>query len=421
MESFSYKDGHLYAEGVVLEEIAQAVGTPVFIYSRAEIEQRWLSYEEAFGGRNHLICYSVKANSSLAVLNVLARLGSGFDIVSVGELERVLKAGGDPKKVIFSGVGKAEVEMRRALEIGIYCFNVESVAELDRLNTVALSMNVVAPVSLRVNPDVDANTHPYIATGLKESKFGIAIDQAGDVYSRAAEMQGIKIAGIDCHIGSQLTEIDPFLEALDRTLELVGDLLDQGITLEHIDIGGGLGISYYDEQPPEPEEFIIAMMDRFQGMGSRYQNMQFIIEPGRSIVGNAGVMLTKVEYLKTTEARNFAIVDAAMNDLMRPALYDAWHEIVPLANHDNGAAEIYDVVGPVCESGDFLGKGRELDVKAGDYLAVLSTGAYSAVMSSNYNTRPRAAEVMVSGDTYHIIRTRENMDDLVRGESLLPG
>jgi diaminopimelate decarboxylase len=396
------------------------VGTPVFVYSRAEIEQRWQNYDEAFGGRNHLICYSVKANSSLAVLNILAKLGSGFDIVSVGELERVLKAGGDPKKTIFSGVGKTEVEMRRALEVGIYCFNIESIAELDRLNAVALSMSLVAPVSVRVNPDVDANTHPYIATGLKESKFGIAIEQAGEVYTRASEMEGVHVAGIDCHIGSQLTEIDPFLEALDRTLELVGDLHDQGITLEHIDIGGGLGISYYDEQPPEPAEFIVAMMDRFQGMGSRYQNMKFIIEPGRSIVGNAGVMLTKLEYLKVTDAKNFAIVDAAMNNLMRPALYDAWHEIVPLVKNKNGSADVYDVVGPICESGDFLGRGRELDIAEGDYLAVLSAGAYGAVMSSNYNTRPRASEVMVSGDAYHIIRQRENMDDLMRGESLLP-
>lgn len=420
MESFFYHDGHLFAEGVALADIAQSVGTPVFVYSRAEIEQRWQSYDEAFGGRNHLICYSVKANSSLAVLNILARLGSGFDIVSIGELERVLKAGGNPKKTIFSGVGKSEAEMRRALEIGIYCFNIESIAELDRLNNVAESMATVAPVSVRVNPDVDADTHPYIATGLKESKFGIAIEQAGDVYARACEMKGVRVTGIDCHIGSQLIEIDPLLEALDRTLEFVGDLLDQGITLEHIDIGGGLGISYYDEQPPSPEELILAMMDRFQSMGSRYQNMQFIIEPGRSIVGNAGVLLTKVEYLKITEANNFAIVDAAMNDLMRPALYGAWHDIVPVIKNENGSPVVYDVVGPICESGDFLGRGRELDISEGDLLAVLSTGAYSAVMSSNYNTRPRASEVMVSGDSYHIIRQRENMDDLMRGESLLP-
>jgi len=420
MESFSYQDGQLFAESVALTDIAQAVGSPVFVYSRAEIEQRWRDYDEAFGGRNHLICYAVKANSNLAVLALLAKLGSGFDIVSVGELERVLRAGGDPKKIIFSGVAKTETEIRRALEVGIHCFNIESVNELDRLNAVAESMGRVAPVSVRVNPDVDANTHPYIATGLKESKFGIAIEQAGDVYARASQMGGIRITGVDCHIGSQLTEIEPFLEALDRTLELVGDLQDQGVSLEHIDIGGGLGISYYDEQPPRPEEFILAMMDRFQDMGSRYQNMQFIVEPGRSIVGNAGVLLAKIEYLKQTNARNFAIVDTAMNDLMRPALYDAWHEIVPVVKNDYGNGQIYDVVGPVCESGDFLGRGRELDIREGDLLAVCSVGAYGSVMSSNYNSRPRAAEVMVSGDTWHIIRKRENMDDLMRGECLLP-
>ncbi len=420
MDSFSYQDGQLFAESVALTDIAQAVGSPVFVYSRAEIEQRWRDYDEAFGGRNHLICYAVKANSNLAVLALLARLGSGFDIVSIGELERVLKAGGDPKKIIFSGVAKTEAEMSRALEVGIHCFNIESVNELERLNSVAESMGLVAPLSVRVNPDVDANTHPYIATGLKESKFGIAIEQAGDVYARASKMGGIRITGVDCHIGSQLTEIEPFLEALDRTLELVGDLQDQGVTLEHIDIGGGLGISYYDEQPPRPEEFILAMMDRFQDMGSRYQNMQFIIEPGRSIVGNAGVLLAKIEYLKKTDVRNFAIVDTGMNDLMRPALYDAWHEIVPVVKKDYGNGQIYDVVGPVCESGDFLGRGRELDIREGDLLAVCSVGAYGAVMSSNYNTRPRAAEVMVSGETWHIIRKRENMDDLMRGESLLP-
>lgn len=420
MESFLYQNGHLYAEGVALEEIAQAVGTPAFVYSRAEIEERWLNYDEAFGGRKHLICYSVKANSSLAVLNILSKLGSGFDIVSIGELERVIKAGGDPMKTIFSGVGKTEAEIRRALEVGIYCFNIESARELDRINTIAESMGKVASVSVRVNPDVDANTHPYIATGLKESKFGIAIEQASDVYARANEMNAIRVTGIDCHIGSQLTEVDPFLEAMDRVLELVGDLHDQGIKLDHIDVGGGLGISYYDEQPPDPEEFIIAMMDRFQSMGSQYQNMEFIIEPGRSIVGNAGIMLAKIEYIKNTEARNFAIVDAAMNDLMRPALYDAWHEIVPVVQNENNKPEIYDVVGPVCESGDFLGRERELSVSEGDLLAVLSTGAYSAVMSSNYNSRLKACEVMVSGDSYHIIRQRENMDDLLRGESLLP-
>ena len=420
MESFSYQDGQLFAESVALADIAQAVGSPVFVYSRAEIEQRWRDYDEAFSGRKHLICYSVKANSNLAVLALLANLGSGFDIVSIGELERVLRAGGDPKKIIFSGVAKTEAEMRRALEVGIHCFNIESINELVRLNGVAESMGQVAPVSVRVNPDVDANTHPYIATGLKESKFGVAIEQAGDVYDRASQMPGIRITGVDCHIGSQLTEIAPFLEALDRILELVGDLQDQGLTLEHIDIGGGLGISYYDEQPPRPKELILAMMDRYQDMGSRYQNMQFIIEPGRSIVGNAGVLLAKIEYLKKTDVKNFAIVDTAMNDLMRPALYDAWHEIVPVIKNDNGNGLIYDVVGPVCESGDFLGRERELDIREGDLLAVCSVGAYGAVMSSNYNSRPRAAEVMVSGDAWHIIRKRENMDDLMRGECLLP-
>ncbi|GMR19757.1 MAG: diaminopimelate decarboxylase [Gammaproteobacteria bacterium] len=420
MEPFSYIDDQLYAEGVSVASLAEAVGTPFYVYSRGTIEAQWRAYDEAFAGRDHLVCYAVKANSNLAVLNILAKLGSGFDIVSEGELERVLRAGGDASRVVYSGVGKTAREIKRALEAGIACFNVESEEELDRINGIAGECGRVAPVSLRVNPDVDPNTHPYISTGLKESKFGIPMGQAAGLYEHATTLPHVNAVGVACHIGSQLTEIDPYLEALDRVLELVGELMDGGIELQSLDLGGGLGVSYYDEDPPEPDDLVMALMERMQDMGSRYQQLRFIVEPGRSIIGNAGLLITQVQYVKHTEARNFMVVDAAMNDLLRPAVYDAWHEIVPVVQTDVSDGNIYDVVGPVCESGDFLGRQRELSAVSGDLLAVLSVGAYGASMSSNYNTRPRVPEIMVSGDHYHVVRRREKIDDLVALESLCP-
>lgn len=420
MEAFFYQDGELFVEGVSLKEIAREVGTPCYVYSRAMIETTWKAYNEAFGGRDHLVCYAVKANSNLAILNLMARLGSGFDIVSGGELERVLRAGGKAVNIVFSGVGKSESEMRLALEAGIGCFNVESEAELKVLDGVATSMGIKAPVSLRVNPDVDPNTHPYISTGMKESKFGIAIQQAGTLYEKASELSNIELKGIACHIGSQLTELEPFIDALERVLSLLGDLSDAGIDLQWLDLGGGLGVRYYDEQPPEPESLVVALMDRLQEMGSRYQRMRVIIEPGRSIVANAGTLLTRTLYLKHSEARNFAVVDAAMNDLMRPALYDAWLDIVAVDKNLQRDPGVYDIVGPICESGDFLGRDRELPVANGDLLAVMSSGAYGAAMSSNYNTRPRAAEVLVDGDRFHVVRRRETIDELLITETVLP-
>jgi len=405
---------------VPLARIAKEVGTPCYVYSRAAIEERWRSYDEAFAGRDHLVCFAVKANSNLAVLNVLARLGSGFDIVSVGELERVLRAGGQADRVVYSGVGKTREEMRRALEVGIGCFNVESEAELELLNEVAGELGKQAPVSLRVNPDVDPNTHPYISTGLKDSKFGIPIERAIAVYERAHQLENIEVRGVAAHIGSQLTEIEPFIESMERLLDLIGELGDAGIELQWLDLGGGLGVRYYDEQPPEPDELVVALMDHFQSMGTRYQRLKLLIEPGRSIVGNAGLLLTRVQYLKHGESRNYVIVDAAMNDLMRPALYDAWQDIVPVERDEEGSPQVYDVVGPVCESGDFLGRDRELTVSPGQLLTVWSAGAYGAVMSSNYNTRPRAAEVMVDGDKYHVVRQRETVDQLLSLETILP-
>ena len=419
-QAFSYYEGQLYAENVPIAAIAEQVGTPCYVYSRAMIESRWRAFHEAFGGRDHLICYAVKANSNLAVLNLMARMGSGFDIVSAGELERVLRAGGDPAKVVFSGVGKTAEEMRRALEAGIYAFDVESQTELERLNEVAGALGKVAPVSLRVNPDVDPNTHPYISTGLKENKFGIPMELALGLYETAHTLPHVRLRGVACHIGSQITETEPYLQALDRVLELVGELADGGIELTDIDIGGGMGIRYYDEMPPEPGEFVMMLMERLQAMGSRYQRMRFIIEPGRAIVGEAGVMVTRTQYLKQMDGRNYAVVDAGMNDLLRPALYDAWHDIVTVQQEPRSKRRYYDVVGPVCESGDFLGRSRELALAPGELLAVLSTGAYGAVMASNYNTRPRAAEVMVDGDRYHVVRRRETMEDLLSLESLLP-
>ena len=418
MDYFEYKNGSLYAEDVALADIAAEYGTPAYVYSRATLQRHWQAFDNALGEHPHLVCYAVKANSSLAVLNVLARLGSGFDIVSVGELERVLKAGGDAAKVVFSGVGKRADEMRRALEVGIRCFNVESEAELDALNEVAASMDKIAPVSLRVNPDVDAQTHPYISTGLKDNKFGISHQRALAVYEKAAAMSHLDVQGIDCHIGSQLTQVRPFVDALHKVLDLVEELAAKGIALQHMDLGGGLGICYKDETPPQPAQYaealLLALNERMAD-----KKIEILLEPGRAIAGNAGVLLTTVNYLKHSEDKNFAIIDAAMNDLMRPALYGAWQDIVPLSPRE-GEARVYDLVGPVCETGDFLGKERKLNLQQNDVLAVRSAGAYGFTMSSNYNTRPRPVELMVDGDKVHIIRQRENLEQLMEGESLLP-
>jgi diaminopimelate decarboxylase len=411
---FTRRNGELHAEGVALSRVAAEFGTPCYVYSRAAITDAFQRYDRAFGARPHLVCYAAKANSSLALLNVLARLGSGFDIVSGGELARVIAAGGDPSKVVFSGVGKTADEMRQALAAGIRCFNVESESELLRLNRVAGEAGKRAPASLRVNPDVDAKTHPYISTGLKENKFGVAFEDAARLYRAAAKLPNVRVVGIDCHIGSQLTEVEPFLDAFRKVLGLVDALAAEGIELEHIDLGGGLGIRYRGEQPPAPDEYVAALLGT---VGGRKQ--EILLEPGRSIVGNAGALLTRVEYLKPGAARNFAIVDAAMNDLMRPALYDAWHDVVPV-RPAQVAAERYEIVGPVCESGDFLARDRELALREGDLLAILSAGAYGMAMSSNYNTRPRAAEVMVDGDRMHLVRPRDRIEDLYAGERLLP-
>ncbi len=414
MDHFEYRDGRLHAEDVELTRVAEAYGTPCYVYSRATLERHFRAFDAAFAGQEHLICYAVKANSNLAVLNALAQLGAGFDIVSGGELERVLAAGGDPARVVFSGVGKRVDEMRRALEVGIHCFNVESEPELERLDRVARELGVRAPVSLRVNPDVDAKTHPYISTGLKENKFGIDIVRAPEVYARAAEMPNLEILGVDCHIGSQITQVAPFVDALERVLALVDTLCQRGIALRHLDLGGGLGISYRDETPPLPGDYAAPLLDRLAG-----RDLTVIIEPGRAIVGNAGVLLTRVEYLKHTDHKDFAVVDAAMNDLMRPTLYGAWMDIVPVVQR-SGEARRYDLVGPVCETGDFLGKERSLVLAQGDLLAVRSAGAYGFSMSSNYNTRPRAAEVMVDGPRMHLVRERERIADLFAGEHLVP-
>jgi len=414
MDFFHYKNNRLCAEQVDLSALAAEYGTPLYVYSRATLERHWHAFNDALADRPHLVCYAVKANSNLAVLNLLARLGSGFDIVSGGELERVLAADGDPAKVVFSGVGKRSLEIRRALQVGIRCFNVESLSELERINTVAQQEGVIAPVSLRVNPDVDAKTHPYISTGLKENKFGIAVDQALAAYQQADSLPHLQVVGIDCHIGSQLTEIAPFVDALKRVLALVKKIEAAGIEIQHLDLGGGLGICYDDEEPPEPRDWAEALNAVLGDL-----DKEIIIEPGRAIAGNAGVLLTEVEFLKPTESHNFAIVDAAMNDLLRPALYQAWQAIVPLLPRE-GKKERYDVVGPICETGDFLGKGRELCLQQGDRLAIRSAGAYGFTMSSNYNSRPRAAEVMVDGEQVHLIREREKFEQLVAGERLLP-
>ncbi|MFM8330344.1 MAG: diaminopimelate decarboxylase [Candidatus Methylumidiphilus sp.] len=414
MDHFNYRGGTLCAESVPLDAIAERFGTPCYVYSRATLERHWRAFDSAFAGRPHLVCYAVKANSNLAVLNVLARLGSGFDIVSVGELERVLAAGGDPAKIVFSGVGKREDEMRRALQVGIRCFNVEVAGELDRLSRMAGELGVQAPVSLRVNPDVDAQTHPYISTGLKENKFGIDIELALAEYERAAALPNVQIVGVDCHIGSQLTSTGPFLDALERVLALTEALAQRGIHLRHLDLGGGLGIRYRDEQPPEPAELAAAINARL-----RDAPYEILIEPGRAIAGNAGILLTRVEYLKSNSVKNFAIVDAAMNDLLRPALYKAWQAILPVIEGGVGAAQTWDIVGPVCETGDFLGKDRELAIREGDLLAVRSAGAYGFSMGSNYNSRPRPAEIMVDGEQAFVARARESLPALFAGERLL--
>lgn len=414
MDHFEYRNGQLYAENIAVADIVAAHGTPVYIYSRATLERHWRAFDQALGDQPHLICYAVKANSNLALLNVLARLGSGFDIVSVGELERVLAAGGDPGKVVFSGVGKRRDEMQRALEVGIRCFNVESEAELVLLNQVAGEMGKTAPISIRVNPDVDAKTHPYISTGLKENKFGIDIKLAEEIYERAAGMANLEIEGIDCHIGSQLTQNQPFLDALDRVLDLMDRLSKKGISIHHLDLGGGLGIRYRDETPPLPGDYAAAIREKLE-----CRTIEILLEPGRAIVGNAGILVTHVQYLKNNAEKHFAVIDAAMNDLMRPALYGAWQAIIPVQQRE-GKEEVYDIVGPVCETGDFLGKDRELVIEAGDLLAVRSSGAYGFSMSSNYNTRPRAAEIMVDGDNVHVVRDRETIAQLYAGEHLLP-
>ena len=414
MDYFNARHGELYAEDVPVANIAKQFGTPCYIYSRATLERHFNAYVEACGNQPHLICYAVKANSNIGVLNLLARQGAGFDIVSVGELERVLAAGGDARKVVFSGVGKQAHEIRRALDVGIFCFNVESEAELQMINEIAGEMGVTAPISLRVNPDVDAKTHPYISTGLKENKFGIDIQLAPAVYRQAAEMDNIDIRGVDCHIGSQLTEVQPFLDALDRVLALIDTLADDQIDLHHLDLGGGLGVTYDDETPPHPTEYAAAIVEKLKG-----RELTLIFEPGRSIAANAGILVTKVALLKHTADKNFAVVDAAMNDLIRPALYQAWQAIEPVAPRQ-GPTSSYDIVGPICETGDFLGKDRNLCLEAGDLLAIRSSGAYGFTMSSNYNSRNRAAEIMVDEDQCHVVRRRESFADQIALESVLP-
>lgn len=415
MEHLRLQHGELHCEGVALAAIARELGTPTYVYSSAALTANYRAYAEALAGTGHLICYAVKANSNLAVLNLLARLGAGFDIVSGGELARVLAAGGDPAKVVFSGVGKSAAEMAEALRAGIHCFNVESSAELERLNAVAGSLGRRAPVSLRVNPDIDAGTHPYIATGLSENKFGLPIAAARACYAQARALPHIEIRGVDCHIGSQLTTLAPFEAALERVLLLIAELRADGIALRHLDLGGGLGVRYRDEKPPTPAAYVAALRRQTDALG-----LTLILEPGRSIVADAGLLLTRVEYLKDNGNRHFAIVDAAMNDLVRPALYDAWMAIEPVAPRADAPERRYDVVGPVCETGDFLGRDRPLRLAAGDLLCVRGAGAYGFTMSSNYNTRPRAAEVMVVGDRFHLVRERETIADLMRGEHLLP-
>jgi len=415
MDHFYYQADELFAENVAVKTITEQFATPLYIYSRATLERHWHAFDSAFEGQAHCVCYAVKANSNLAVLNVLARLGSGFDIVSGGELARVLAAGGRADRTVFSGVGKTVDEISYALQQGVRCFNVESEPELERINDVAGLLGLIAPISIRVNPDVDAQTHPYISTGLKENKFGIAIEQAEDVYRQAQTMTNLNVVGIDCHIGSQLTSVTPFVDALKRVLKLIDKLADQGINLTHLDIGGGLGITYQDETPPSPAEYSAALRDVLQG-----RDLEILLEPGRAIAGNAGILVTKIEYIKSTEDRQFAIVDAAMNDLLRPALYQSWQEIQTVIKDDTVESHTYDIVGPICETGDFLGKDRQLAIKEADLLAIRSAGAYGFTMSSNYNSRPRVAEVMVDDDEVFLVRSRETVESLYAGEQLLP-
>jgi len=413
MDPFSYRDGELFAEELPVAQLAERFGTPLYLYSRDALETHYHAFDDAFGEHPHRVCYAVKANSNLAVLQVLAQAGAGFDIVSGGELERVLRAGGEPRNIVFSGVGKTAGEMADALKVGIHCFNVESAAELELLNLVAGELDRVAPIAIRVNPDVDAQTHPYISTGLKENKFGVDIQKAPALYQRAAELPHIKVLGIDCHIGSQLTRLAPFEDALERVLKLLGDLQALGIEIHHLDLGGGLGVTYQDEAPPARSDYVQALLKHIPG------DLPVHIEPGRSIAANAGLFITQVLFLKPTEHRNFAVVDGAMNDLIRPSLYSAWQEIVPVTPHEADCRD-WDIVGPVCETGDFLGKDRALALEAGYYLAVRSAGAYGFVMASNYNSRNRPAEVMVDGDQAFLVRARETVDEQLRLETLLP-
>jgi len=415
MEPFQYRDGSLHAEDIAVGDVIDKYGTPCYIYSRAALEASFREYEQALQGCSHLICYAVKANSNLAVLNILARMGAGFDIVSGGELERVIAAGGDPAKIVFSGVAKKPEEMARALKLGIHCFNLESAGELEVLNRVAAELGCVAPVSVRVNPDVDAKTHPYISTGLRENKFGLTVDEARGVYLRAAELDNVNVMGMDCHIGSQLTDIEPFIDALHRLLSLVDSLKEHGITIDHLDLGGGLGVRYQDETPPTVAEFISTIRREIEG-----RDLQLIFEPGRSIAANAGLLVTTVEYLKSTPEHNFAIVDAAMNDMLRPALYQAWLDIKPVEQIPGRETALWDIVGPVCETADFLGKNRQLAPQVGDLLAVFGAGAYGFTMSSNYNSRGRAPEIVVDGDRSHLARKRESIADIMATESCLP-
>ena len=416
MDFFQYKNNQLMAENLPVKQLAEQFGTPLYVYSKATLERHWHAFNNAFGEHPHLVCFAVKSNPNIAILNVMAKLGSGFDIVSQGELERVLAAGGDAAKVVFSGVAKSHQEIARALEVNIRCFNVESEAELLRINQIAGEMSKIAPISLRVNPDVDAHTHPYISTGLKENKFGVSVEQAREVYKLAATLPNIKIVGMDCHIGSQLTELQPFLDAVDRLIVLMEQLKQDGIHLKHLDLGGGLGVTYTDEKPPHPTDYAKALWEKL----SAFSELEIIVEPGRAITANAGILVTKVEYLKSNESRNFAIVDAGMNDMIRPALYQAYMNILEIDRTLAGEEKMYDVVGPICETSDFLGKQRKLAIAEGDYLAQRSAGAYGASMSSNYNSRPRTAEVMVDGDKAHLIRRREALNELWQLESLLP-
>ena len=414
MDFFQYKNEQLYVEDLPVKQLAEEFGTPLYIYSRATLERHWHAFDSALGDHPHLICYAVKANSNIGILNVMAKLGSGFDIVSQGELERVLAAGGEASKVVFSGVAKSRAEIMRALEVGIRCFNVESIAELHHINQIAGEMGKIAPISLRVNPDVDAHTHPYISTGLKENKFGVSVDEAREVYKLAATLPHVRITGMDCHIGSQLTELQPFLDATDRLIRLIEQLQEDGITLKHLDLGGGLGVTYTDETPPHPSDYATALLNKLKD----YEDLEIILEPGRAIAANAGILVAKVQYLKSNESRNFAITDTGMNDMIRPALYEAYMNIIEIDRTLEREKAIYDVVGPVCETSDFLGKQRELAIAEGDYIAQRSAGAYGASMSSNYNSRPRTAEVLVDGEKAHLIRRRESLSELWALESI---